>query len=50
MPWKPGDEPFHLIDGVGLGRTVLPRPAIDLTADIVLAATEVRQTERGRIE
>ena len=50
MVGQPGDQPLHVIDRLGLRRAVLPRPALDLARDIVLAAAEVAKPERGRIE
>ena len=50
MRRKPGHQPLHLVDLFDLGGTVLLRPALDLTPDIILAPAEIRQTERRRIQ
>ncbi len=50
MRRQPADQPFHLRDRIGLGGAILLRPAFDLARDVVVAAAEVAESERGRIE
>ena len=43
---QPRDQPVHLRDGLGDGRLVLLAPALDLAAEVVARAAEVRQAHR----
>jgi hypothetical protein len=47
---KPGDQPIHLRDRLGLAQPILLRPALHLPGDVALGSPEIRKPDGGRIE
>ena len=50
MRGQPGDQTLHLVDRLGLGGAILFRPALDLARHVVLAAPEIAEPDRRRLE
>ena len=50
MRGQPRDQPFHLLDRLGLRGAVLLRPALDLARHVIFAAAVIGKPDRRRIE